>query len=140
MYAGGQIVVEVDAKSFELSADDVLFDTELPDDFVSAEFDGGNVFVNTNITPEILQEAMARELIRRVQDMRKDMDLDVEATIDVIVDCSDNFKDLITPESELISNEIRADSLELSQITESDDYYTKEWKIEDEELIIAIKK
>ena len=138
--ADGQIVVEVDDKSFELSADDVLFDTELPDDFVSAEFDGGNVFVNTNITPEILQEAMARELIRRVQDMRKDMDLDVEATIDVIVDCSDNFKDLITPESELISNEIRADSLEISQITESDDYYTKEWKIEDEELVIAIKK
>ncbi|MCQ2972577.1 MAG: isoleucine--tRNA ligase, partial [archaeon] len=62
----GQIVIEVDGKSFELSQDDILFDTELPEDFVSSEFAQGNVFVNTNITTEILQEAMARELIRRV--------------------------------------------------------------------------
>ena len=87
---------------------------------------------------------MARELIRRVQDMRKDMDLDVEATIDVIVKCSENFKDLITPQTEFISNEIRADSLIVSTVEEciasDDENYTKEWKIEEEELSIAIKK
>lgn len=133
------LVINVDGKTFELSSDDVLFDTELPDDFVSSEFSQGNVFVNTNITKEILQEAMARELIRRVQDMRKDLDLDVEATIEVIVSCSNKFKSLISPEFDFISNEIRADSLIISEIDENN-YYIKDWKIEEEELSIAIKK
>jgi isoleucyl-tRNA synthetase len=102
--ANGSVVIE----GIELSSEEVLFDSELPDDFVSSEFEGGNVFVNTNITPEIKQEAMARELIRRVQDMRKDLDLDVEANINVNVETSAEFKDLIVPQSEFISHEIRA--------------------------------
>ena len=135
----GKIIVE----GFELNVEDILFDSELPDDFVSAEFEGGNVFVNTNITPEIKQEAMARELIRRVQDMRKDLDLDVEANINLSVETSAEFKDLITPQSEFISHEVRAKSLIISdsQACENDDdSYVKEWDIEGEKVIIAIKK
>ena len=92
---GNQIKADLDAngsvtiEGIELSSEEVLFDSELPDDFVSSEFDGGNVFVNTNITPEIKQEAMARELIRRVQDMRKELDLDVEANINVTAETSE---------------------------------------------------
>jgi len=134
----GKITVE----GFELDSGDVLFDSELPDDFVSSEFSAGNVFVNTNITPEIRQEAMARELIRRVQDMRKDMDLDVEADIDVCAETTPEFKDLIVPQSEFISHEIRARSLIISDdeacMKTSD--YTKEWKIEDEKVIISISR
>ena len=135
--ANGSISIE----GHELSADDVLFDSELPDDFVSSEFEGGNVFVNTNITPEIKQEAMARELIRRVQDMRKDMDLDVEANIDVCVETTSEFKDLITPQSEFISHEVRAKSLTIvdSEICDKDSDYEKEWDIEGEKVVISIK-
>jgi isoleucyl-tRNA synthetase len=132
---------EGNLKEIELSADDVLYETELPDDVVSAEFDGGNVFVNTNITPEIKQEAMARELIRRVQDMRKDMDLDVEANIDVCVETTSEFKDLITPQSEFISHEVRAKSLTIvdSEICDKTSDYEKEWDIEGEKVVISIK-
>ena len=145
---GNQIKADLDANGFvtiegiELTSEEVLFDSELPDDFVSSEFEGGNVFVNTNITPEIKQEAMARELIRRVQDMRKDMDLDVEANIDVTVETSQEFKDLIVPKSEFISHEIRAKSLIISdteQCSEDSDAYTKKWDIEGENVIISIK-
>ena len=145
---GNQIKADLDAngsvtiEGIELSSEEVLFDSELPDDFVSSEFDGGNVFVNTNITPEIKQEAMARELIRRVQDMRKELDLDVEANINVTVETSEEFKDLIVPQSEFISHEIRAKSLIISDTeqcsTDSDDF-TKEWDIEGEKVIISIK-
>ena len=142
----GSIVIEIGDKSFELSSDDVLFDSELPDDFVSSEFELGNVFVNTNITPEIMQEAMARELIRRVQDMRKDMDLDVEANIEVVVKTSTKFKDLIMSQCDFISNEVRANSLIISDIEEcssandDDNVHIKEWDIEGEKVCISIKK
>ena len=145
---------EGNLKEIELSADDVLYESELPDDVVSAEFDGGNVFVNTKITPEILSEAMARELIRRIQDMRKDMDLDVEANVGVMVNTDAEFKELVEKQSELISDEVRARSLVIFDGTAceictdkgegaDDDIsveYSKEWDIEGHKVIISVVK
>ncbi len=136
-------------KTICLNSDEIIFDSELPEDFVSSEFKGGNVFVNTKITPEILSEAMSRELIRRIQDMRKDMDLDVEANIKVSVTSSETFKDLVLQQIDLISNEVRANSLTLDiglvedSEVESDKIsskYTKNWKIEEENIKIEILK
>ncbi|OEC86557.1 isoleucine--tRNA ligase, partial [Methanobacterium sp. A39] len=127
--AEGSYSVEVDGRSIELGVDDILFETELPENLVSADFDSGNVFINTEVTEEILSEAMSRELIRRVQDMRKDLDLDVEANIHVFVECDEGFKELIKPFFDFISNEVRAEKLSF-EAQEGD--YTKEWKIEDE--------
>ena len=145
---GNQIKADLEANGtvtingIELNSEEVLFDSELPDDFVSSEFEGGNVFVNTNVTLEIRQEAMARELIRRVQDMRKDLDLDVEANINVDVETSTEFKDLIVPQSEIISHEVRAKSLIITdpeECSKDSKDYTKEWDIEGEKVIISIK-
>lgn len=133
----GNYSVEIDDKTIELGVDDILFETELPENLVSADFDSGNVFINTEVTEEILSEAMSRELIRRVQDMRKDLDLDVEANIQVFVECDESFKELIEPFFDFISNEVRAEKLSF-EAHEGD--YTKEWKIEDENLKITIKK
>lgn len=143
--SNGVYVVEENGKTFELAEEDILFESELPEDFVSSEFDGGNVFVNTNITPEIRQEAMAREVIRRIQDMRKDMDLDVEANIDVMVKTSTEFKDLILPQLKTIMSEVRARTMVVSDIEEcesceltKDGNNIKNWDIEGEEVCIHI--
>lgn len=129
--------VELADKTIELSPEDVVFETELPENIASAEFDGGSIFINTELTEEILSEAMARELIRRVQDMRKDLDLDVEANIDVAVECSPKFRGLIENFVEFISHEVRADKFKFG--IENKDY-TKEWKIESEEVTVNIKQ
>ncbi|MBX7076340.1 MAG: isoleucine--tRNA ligase [Methanobacteriaceae archaeon] len=150
----GKYIVKVEdhegnIKEIELSADEVLYDTELPDNVVSSEFDGGNVFVNTEVTPEILSEAMSRELIRRIQDMRKDMDLNVEAMIGVMVHSSSEFKELVQKQSIFIKNEVRATTFALfdgeacvcvPNYEAREDEYTKQWKIEDEEIMISIVK
>jgi len=131
----GIFSVEVDDKIINLTVDDVLLETELPEDIVSADFDVGSVFINTKLTKDILSEAMARELIRRIQDMRKDLDLDVEANIHVFIRCSDKFGDLIENYSEFISHEIRAEKFIFKA---NEGYYTKEWNIEDEKVVITI--
>jgi isoleucyl-tRNA synthetase len=133
----GKYLVELEDKTITLEDGDVVFETELPDNVVSAEFTGGSVFVDTELTPEILSEAMARELIRRIQDMRKDLDLDVEAHINVYVDCSPEFKALVKPHIDFISHEVRAQNL-LFEAEEAD--YSKKWNIEEHELAISIKK
>lgn len=169
----GKIIIEDnnisnEDKKIVLKEGDLLFETVLPEDVVSAEFKceisvadktsknsgnytiekvNGNVFVNTHLTNEILSEAMARELIRRIQDMRKDMDLDVEANIEVLVDSSDKFTDLVKNQTDIINNEVRALNISFEDINDNskkeidnDNYYAKDWKIEEEELIIIVKK
>ncbi|KZX12494.1 isoleucine--tRNA ligase [Methanobrevibacter filiformis] len=128
-------------KTIELLPEEVLFENEVPEDIVGSDFAEGTVFINTKITPEILEEAMARELIRRVQDMRKDMDLDVEANIEVQVD-STYFKELLANQIPFISTEVRASNLLFKSIENIDEEnsYRKEWKIEGNELEILIIK
>lgn len=147
--ANGTYTIPAPSGEIELSTEEILFDTELPDDVVSSEFKGGNVFVNTKMTPEILSEAMSREVIRRIQDMRKDMDLDVESMIGVMIQSEPEFATLLKKQEDLISNEVRAKSLLFFQ--ESNEHvcackeeapnkeeYTKKWKIEDEEIRISV--
>ncbi|HNR26340.1 MAG TPA: class I tRNA ligase family protein, partial [Methanobacteriaceae archaeon] len=136
MDAEGIFVVKLDDVNVELRPDDVVLETELPDNVTNSEFPGGNVFVDTQITPEILSEAMSRELVRRIQDMRKDLDLEVEAHIQVNVDCSAEFQGLVKPFLEYISHEVRATEI-LFQAQDGD--YHKKWKIEDHELTVGIK-
>jgi isoleucyl-tRNA synthetase len=139
----GVLLVDLPDKTVELAPEDVVYETELPEDVVSAEFDGGSVFVNTQLTPEILSEAMARELIRRIQDMRKDMDLDVEAHIGVAVDCSVDFRELVEPRLDFINHEVRSETLLFVTLTEdgqNEGQYYKEWKIEDENLKLSINR
>ena len=101
--------MEIEDKTIPLTSQDIVFETELPENIVTAEFEGGSVFVDTELTKEILSESMARELIRRIQDMRKDLDLDVEANIQVFLECSVQFRDLIKTFLGFISHEVRAD-------------------------------
>lgn len=132
----GVYEVKLEDKTIELTPEDIVFETELPDNIASSDFEGGNVFVDTELTPEILSEAMARELIRRIQDMRKDLDLDVEANIEIFVDCDQDFKQLIEGFMEFISHEVRAEKFHFGK-EEGD--YSKEWKIEDHLLNISMK-
>lgn len=129
--------VQLEDKTIALDADDILFETELPENIVTADFEGGSVFVDTELTMEILSESMARELIRRIQDMRKDLDLDVEANIQVFIECSAQFKDLVKSFLGYISQEVRAQKFVFG--TQEGDY-TKEWDIEEEKLTITIIK
>lgn len=135
----GEYTIHFDDKDITLVEEEILFEKDVPENLVSCDFEGGSVYVDTEVTPEIYSEAMARELIRRIQDMRKDLDLNVESNIQVIVECSEEFKDAVLPHQDYISNEVRTANLEFEDIS-SDEGYTKEWKIEEEQLRIFIKE
>ncbi len=126
-------------KDIILTPEEIIFEKELPENIVSSDFEEGNVYVNTELTPEIYSEAMSREVTRRIQDMRKDLDLDVESNIYVVIDCSDEFGNIVKQHESYIANEVRTNKLVFDTIT-TDDGYVKDWKIEDEQLKIMIKE
>ncbi len=124
----------------ELTESMVSFVTKTPEGIAGSEFnlngdDLGVVYVDTSLTEDIESEGYAREVIRRVQEMRKELDLDVEERIvlDIEVD-DDRVADLVAERTDLISEEVRAD-----EIGTVDDGHRKEWEVEDVTMVLAIE-
>jgi isoleucyl-tRNA synthetase len=99
-------------ESVDLSAEMLEFVRQPPADVAGAEFDGGTVYVDASLTADIESEGYAREIIRRVQEMRKDLDLDLEARIHLDVAVFDErVARLVSEREDLVAEEVRADRL-----------------------------
>ncbi|RLM96485.1 isoleucine--tRNA ligase [Haloarcula sp. Atlit-7R] len=116
----------------------VEFRRETPDGVTGTEFaaldGGGVVYVDTALTEDIESEGYAREVIRRVQEMRKDLELDIEARIVVDLSIDDErVSELVWRHEDFIKNEVRADELDGVE-----DGHRKTWEVEGVEMEIAI--
>jgi isoleucyl-tRNA synthetase len=109
-----------------------------PERYVRFEFELGELYIDVERSEEIIKEGFARELVRRIQQMRKEMDMDVEAFIDVNVEIADErLADLIKDQSGYISKETRAKRF---YINEERKKVNKTWEIEGKRFIISIVK
>jgi len=126
-------------ESIELTDEMVSFRRETPAGVASTEFEAlgghGVVYVDTTLTEDIESEGYAREVIRRVQEMRKDLELDLEERIrlDLTV-ADDRIDDLVREHEPLIAEEVRAD-----EFATVDDGHRKTWDVEGVEMEIAIE-
>ncbi len=109
------------------------FEFTVPEGYSYAEFSKGVVYVYTKIDEELKREAFARELVRRIQEMRKELDLNVEEFIDVTLEFDRN---LIEGFEEYIKTETRARKLEFGEVRG----YVKEWNIEGVKARIGIER
>ena len=128
-------------REVELSAEMVEFNTETPPGVEGTTVtvngdDRGVVYVDTTLTEEIESEGYAREVIRRIQEMRKELDLDIEAEIRVDLEVGDErVADLVDAHAELIAGEVRA-----AEFGPTEDGYDREWTVEDTDVRIAIER
>ena len=103
----------------------VDFFVESDDDRYDAQHKG-RVYVDTELTDELEAEGYAREVIRRVQEMRKELDLDVEQAIRLDVQVFDErVGELVARHEELIAEEVRA-----ADLGAVDDGHEREWDVE----------
>ncbi|MCG7854252.1 MAG: class I tRNA ligase family protein, partial [Methanoregulaceae archaeon] len=78
---GETVTLSRDGESFDISPGMVTFVEELPPEIFQAQMTGGIVYIDTTLTPELEAEGYAREVIRRIQEMRRQLDLRVEDCI-----------------------------------------------------------
>ncbi len=117
------------------------FNETLPEGVASADSDAGIVYVDANLTPELEAEGFTREVIRRVQDMRKELDLIVDDNIIALVQIDDDrVLDLVDTLGELLAEEVRASILELSNEDEITGDLVKDWEVEGIAMKIGIAK
>jgi isoleucyl-tRNA synthetase len=102
----------------------------------SVDFDGGKIFIDFDVTPEIEAEGYARELIRRIQQMRKDMKLNVEQYINCDVGAEPHLVGLFSLWADHISNEVRAKKLIFTDSPGGDEIKT--WDVMDKDIVIGI--
>jgi isoleucyl-tRNA synthetase len=123
----------------DLTEEMVEFVTETPEGVSGTEFEAldsaGVVYVDTSLTEDIESEGYAREVIRRVQEMRKDLDLDIEEEITVELSIADDrVSGLVRERESLIAEEVRAESF-----GEVADGHRETWDVEGVEMTIAIE-
>jgi isoleucyl-tRNA synthetase len=132
-------VEEATGLDVEVTEEMVEFVTETPEGVSGTEFEvddsAGVVYVDTSLTEDIESEGYAREVIRRVQEMRKDLDLDLEEEIllDFSID-DDRVADLVDRRDDLVAEEVRAAEFETVE-----DGHRKTWDVEGVEMEIAIE-
>ena len=108
---------------------------KMPRDKEPCNYSGGQMVIDFDVTPEIEAEGYARELIRRIQQMRKDMKLNVEQFIDIRVSAEDYLVKLFGTWKDFIAGEVRAKSIEFTAPEEG----MKSWDITGKDVKILVK-
>lgn len=107
--------------------------------------DETRLFLDCCPDKNLIEEGLVRDLVRRIQGMRKDLDLEYTEEIGVTYACDDEVKEAIRNFSDYIRNETLAASIEegassgSAETTENERIYGKSWKIGDKEVYLAIK-
>ncbi len=120
----------------QISQEDVLIVDKVKEGYSGAHAEGTSisVLINTEITPELRYEGLAREIIRRIQNMRKHMDLEYDAHIRTYYSGDEELEKAIEKHKDYIMKETLSDVLEKSDIEGT------EWKIEGMRIRIHIEK
>ncbi|MFW9807927.1 MAG: DUF5915 domain-containing protein, partial [Candidatus Thorarchaeota archaeon] len=139
----GKASVTVNGKKLTLETGDVEFEESLPEHLSFADSKVGKVYVDVTRTKELEAEGLVRDVIRRVQVMRKELDLKVEQSVDVLLYFSeDDAVELSKMFEAHLANEIRADSLDMMGPSAKPKWknfsYVKEWDIDDLKLKVGM--
>ena len=104
--------------------------------YVSQNDNGITVVMDTNLSEELLEEGFARELISKIQTMRKEADFEVMDHIEISYEGSDKIKTIFDKQGAFIAGETLADGL----VAGLNDGYRKAWNINGEDVTLAVKK
>ncbi|MFB6175547.1 MAG: class I tRNA ligase family protein, partial [Halobaculum sp.] len=142
----GTLSVTVDGETYDLDESMVSFHTEGPDGVSATRFDvdddrDGNVYVNTELTEDVESEGYARDVTRRVQEMRKELDLEVDEEIVLAVDVADErVAGFVDDHREYVAEETRAAEFVTDGSSDADFDLTKEWDVEGVTVTISVAR
>ncbi len=132
----GSLTFDVNGVSVVLSEEDLLIDMAQTEGYVS---DGDNeitVVLDTKLTPELIEEGFIREIISKIQTMRKEADFEVMDKIVVYCQGNDKIAELLTSHREAIQSEVLALEVRIGETKG----YVKDWSINGEEVTLGVER
>ncbi len=132
----GKLTFTYDGQTVELGEEDLLIETAKVDGFVTEE-DGSTVVVlDTRLTPELREEGFVRELISKIQTMRKEAGFEVTDHITVYQAGNDKLADIMKKYGDSIRHDVLAEAVVFGET----DGYVKDWDINGEKTALGVKK
>ena len=132
----GELKLDINGNEVVLSESDLLIDTAQMEGFVTESDNNLAVVLDTNLTEELIEEGFVREIISKVQTMRKEAGFEVMDKINVYVKDNSVIEDIMKTHADEIQSEVLAQSITM----DTTKGYEKKWNINSEEVILAVEK
>ena len=132
----GSITVEVTGEQEVLEKDDLLIESAKREGFVTGEDNGITVVLDTNLSDELIEEGFVREVISKVQTMRKDSGFEVMDRINVYVSGNETIKKVCEKNADTIKKVVLADELVFNRLEGE----PKEWNLNGEDVTLSVKR
>ena len=134
--AEGKIVLSLASGEVELLTEDILLETKQKEGVFTVSDRGVTVALDTELTPELIEEGFVKELISKIQTMRKDSDFNVMDRINVTLTGNDKLFEIAKNNEPAISTVVLADSIENGEKGQ----LSKEWDINGEAVTITVER
>ena len=132
----GALTFDFGGETVVLKEEDLLIDMAQAEGYVSESDNQVTVAMDTNLTPELVEEGFVRELVSKIQTMRKEAGFEVTDHIQVYQAGNDRIAELLEGHKETIAREVLADQIRTGET----DGYVKEWNINSEKTTLGVKK
>ena len=134
--ATGVLKLQVNGQEIELTKEDLLIDMAQMEGYVSESDHTITVVLDTNLTPELIEEGFVRELVSKIQTMRKEAGFEVMDKIRVYAKDNDKIVDIMKNHGDEIKSEVLAEDI----VTGETKGYEKEWNINSEKVTMAVER
>ena len=131
----GKLVLKLASGDIEVEPDDLLIDIKQKEGYFTMNDNGITVALDINLTDELIEEGFVREIISKIQTMRKDAGFEVMDHINIGVADNKKIADLMDKNAEEIKNDVLAES-----ISEKISGFEKEWNINGEKVKLSVER
>ena len=132
----GELKLDIDGQEIVLLEEDLLIDMAQMEGYVSESDHTITVVLDTNLTPELIEEGFVRELVSKIQTMRKEAGFEVMDKIRVYAKDNDKIVDIMKNHGDEIKSEVLAEDI----VTGETKGYEKEWNINFEKVTMAVER
>ena len=132
----GELKLDIDGQEIVLLEEDLLIDMAQMEGYVSESDHTITVVLDTNLTPELIEEGFVRELVSKIQTMRKEAGFEVMDKIRVYAKDNDKIVDIMKNHGDEIKSEVLAEDIVTGETKGSE----KEWNINSEKVTMAVER
>ena len=134
--ASGELKLDINGSEVVLSEGDLLIDTAQMEGYVTESDNDIAVVLDTNLTPELVEEGFVREIVSKIQTMRKEAGFEVTDKIRVYVKDNKTIQNIMETHAGEIRSEVLAEEIVSDQLCG----YEKEWNINSQKVTLAVEK
>ena len=137
----GSFNLKIEGKKIEIKIEMFDVEREVPEMFKEAEFKGGKAYLNTDRNEELENEGFAREVMRKIQSLRKDAGLEKTDSIILHVQCSKEMVDRLNNYKKEISEKVGAQKMIINFVNAAKKHQQKaDFKIRSEKFVVNFDK